>query len=87
MRRARPAATVMALTLTCLSWLLLISPAAGAATVNALNSPEPTRPVALASTGLDITTPVIIGLATLVVGIGLVCWAFLRRGSAGHPHR
>jgi amino acid transporter len=32
----------------------------------------------LASTGLDITVPVIIGLSTLVVGMALVCWAFLR---------
>jgi hypothetical protein len=43
----------------------------------------------LASTGLDITVPVIIGLATLVVGMALVCWAFLRgpRSSRRSGHR
>ncbi len=38
-------------------------------------------PVQLASTGFDITVPVVVGLSMLVVGIGLISWAFLRGGS------
>lgn len=69
--------------------LILIAPAAAAANIHS-DSPAvaPTighpGPVALASTGLDITMPVVIGLATLVLGIVLVAWAFLRTGSAEH---
>lgn len=33
----------------------------------------------LAETGFDITVPIIIGIAALVLGILLVGWAFLRR--------
>ena len=39
-------------------------------------------PIELASTGFDITVPVIIGLSTLIVGIGFVSWAFLRGSRA-----
>ena len=65
------------------------APAAAAATID-VDSPAVTPtgshpgPVALASTGLDITMPVVIGLGTLILGIILVAWAFLRRGSAEH---
>jgi hypothetical protein len=81
-----------AVLLCCISFvaLILLAPAAAAANIHA-GSPAvaPTStahpgPVALASTGLDITMPVIIGLGTLIVGIMLVAWAFLRTGPAEH---
>jgi hypothetical protein len=34
----------------------------------------------LASTGLDITVPVVVGLAILVLGTVMVGWAFLATG-------
>ena len=37
----------------------------------------------LASTGLDITVPVIIGLGALVLGTVMVGWAFLATGRRG----
>lgn len=36
----------------------------------------------LASTGLNVATPVIIGLCLLAVGLAFVAWAFLRGSSA-----
>jgi len=77
--------------LCCLTFLtlILIAPAAAAATIDA-NSPAVTPtsshpgPVALATTGLDIAMPVVIGLGTLILGIILVAWAFLRTGSTEH---
>lgn len=69
--------------------LILLAPAAAAASIDT-ESPvvSPTSghpgPVALASTGLDIAMPVVIGLGTLILGIILVAWAFLRTGSAEH---
>lgn len=71
--------------------LLALTPAAAAATL-AGRSPSITptgtgpEPRALATTGLDITVPVIIGLTTLVLGIAVVAWAFLRTGSSGQRH-
>lgn len=77
--------------LCCLTFvsLILIAPAAAAVTIDTASpAVEPTSnhpgPIALASTGLDITMPVIIGLGTLILGIVLVAWAFLRTGSAEH---
>lgn len=77
--------------LCCLTFvaLILLAPAAAASTID-VESPavSPTSghpgPVALASTGLDIAMPVVIGLGTLILGIILVAWAFLRTGSAEH---
>lgn len=74
--------------------LLLLTPPAAAATAGRLspvglpNTPSAGggEPMALATTGLDITVPIIIGLSTLVLGIALVAWAFLRTGS-GQRHR
>ena len=80
-----------AVLLCCITFvaLVLIAPAAVAANIDSDGpSVAPTGghpgPVALASTGLDITIPVIIGLGTLVLGIVLVAWAFLRTGPAEH---
>ena len=39
-------------------------------------------PAVLATTGLDLTTPIIVGLSILVLGTALVAWAVLR-GSRG----
>jgi len=74
--------------------LLLLTPAAAAATAGRMglvglpNTPSAGggEPMALATTGLDITVPIIIVLSTLVLGIALVAWAFLRTGS-GQRHR
>lgn len=85
MTRARrvSAATVLA-ALTLMS-LLLLAPAAAAGGIGDA-SPAVTPagphadPIALATTGLDITVPVIIGITTLVLGIAFLAWAFLRTG-------
>jgi hypothetical protein len=79
--------------LCCLTFLalVLVAPAAAAVTIDgdspAVTAVSPTGshpgPV-LASTGLDIAMPVVIGLGTLILGILLVAWAFLRTGSAEH---
>jgi hypothetical protein len=45
-----------------------------------------TRPMMLASTGLDIGVPVIIGLGVLVLGTVMVGWVFLATGRAGEPN-
>ena len=80
----------VAVLLSCLTFvtLILIAPAAAAANIDSVSpAVAPTTrpgPIALASTGLDITMPVIIGLGTLILGIVLVAWAFLRTGSAEH---
>ncbi len=68
--------------------LLSPLPTAAASTVTSLPlSPSPVAPSPahrtprmLASTGLDITVPVVVGLIVLVVGIMLVGWAFLATG-------
>ncbi len=53
--------------------------------------PGSTTPRMLASTGLDITVPVVIGLSVLVLGTLMVGWAFLATGrrspEAGGSHR
>ena len=43
-------------------------------------------PMMLASTGLDITVPIIIGLSALLLGTIMVGWAFLATGRRGQ-HR
>ncbi|RIJ77118.1 LPXTG cell wall anchor domain-containing protein [Nakamurella silvestris] len=47
---------------------------AGAVAAEASTTP----PIMLAQTGFDITWPVILGIAALLLGIALVGWAFLR---------
>jgi len=42
--------------------------------------PATSPPMMLASTGLDITIPIIIGLGALVLGTLMVGWAFLATG-------
>lgn len=76
--------------LCCVSFvaLIVIAPAAAAASIDthspvAASTGHP-LPVALASTGLNITLPVVLGLCALVLGIILVGWAVLRTGSAEH---
>ncbi len=89
MRRMSSAAGLAVLTLLT---LLLVTPAAAAATADRMSSTGPStvptgsEPMALATTGLDITVPVVIGLSTLVLGMAVVAWAFLRTGSA-QQHR
>ncbi|MGS0686610.1 hypothetical protein ACVBEQ_15940 [Nakamurella sp. GG22] len=46
-------------------------------------TPTPTQPMMLASTGLDITVPIIIGLSVLALGTLMVGWAFLATGRRG----
>ena len=63
---------------------LFASPAAFAGlkaeTTVAPESPNPSAPMMLASTGFDITVPIIIGLSVLVLGTVMVGWAFLATG-------
>lgn len=89
MARIQRMSAAVVLSLLTFVTLILLAPAAAAANIDAVSPAlTPTTghpgPVALASTGLDITMPVIIGLGTLVLGIVLVAWAFLRTGSAEH---
>jgi hypothetical protein len=68
---------------------LIASPAASAnvreqlATGPSSPTPTPTQPLMLASTGLDITVPIIIGLSVLALGTVMVGWAFLATGRQG----
>ncbi len=89
MNHLRRMLSVASLFLLSLCVLVFLAPASTAAVrpVSPTVSPTTTRgPMALASTGFDITVPVIIGLTTLVLGIGLLAWAFLRTGSTNHHH-
>lgn len=75
---------------------VLTAGAAGAATVwtpvspTTAGDPAPTVPaptaMVLASTGLDIVWPVVVGLALLLAGTVAVGWAFLATGRRGQ-HR
>ncbi len=77
--------TSAAAALATLITLLLVAPAAAAAGVDDVSpavtpaGPQP-GPIALATTGLDITVPVILGITTLILGIAFLAWAFLRTG-------
>lgn len=81
--------TVGTLALTSLAVALLTAPTAAAdlreAPVIVPDSPT-TGPMMLASTGLDITVPVVLGLAALLLGTVMVGWAFLATGRRGQ-HR
>ena len=75
--------TSAALAVLSLALALLASPAAFAglreeSTVTV--EPPTSGPLMLASTGLDITVPIIIGLGLLVLGTVMVGWAFLATG-------
>ena len=83
----RQAALLVGLTLTGLLVILLTGPTAGAAEVHEVVTASPGGNVTLASTGFNITGPVIVGLCFLVAGIALVCWAFLRGSSPRHRER
>ena len=71
-----------------LAFALLIVPAASASVAYDAVPADPTpatgvtsgQTMVLASTGLDITVPVVIGLAVLVLGTVMVGWAFLATG-------
>jgi hypothetical protein len=89
MPKLRRLSSALGLAVCSLLALLLITPAAAAATSDDVSpAVTPTgahpTPIALATTGLDITVPVIIGITTLVLGIAVVGWAFLRTGPAEH---
>lgn len=81
--------TVGALALVSLAVALLAAPAAAAelreAQVVVPDAPT-SAPMMLASTGLDITVPVVIGLVALLLGTLMVGWAFLATGRRGQ-HR
>ena len=49
-----------------------------------VTGPPSTTPMMLASTGLDITVPIIIGLSALILGTLMVGWAFLATGRRQH---
>ncbi|HEY4993665.1 MAG TPA: hypothetical protein VII33_16450 [Nakamurella sp.] len=82
--------TTGALALLSLAFAVLVSPAASAGlrqetTVSAApTAPAGTpAPLMLASTGLDITVPIIVGLGLLALGTVMVGWAFLATGRRG----
>ena len=81
--------TVGTLALVSLAVALLAAPTAAAelreAPVVVPDAPT-SAPMMLASTGLDITVPVVIGLVALLLGTLMVGWAFLATGRRGQ-HR
>jgi hypothetical protein len=92
-RSMRAWLTAAALVVISLGVALLASPTASAglrqeATVSprAVTPTIDPAPMMLASTGLDITVPIIIGLSVLVLGTVMVGWAFLATGRRGQ-HR
>lgn len=89
MSKARFGVFAVVLPVWTLLTLLLLAPAASAAdTTTTLLAPTSANgePMALATTGLDIMVPVIIGITTLIIGIAVVAWAFLRTGPANQRH-
>jgi hypothetical protein len=87
LRSLRAWLTTATLVVISLGVALLASPTAfaglrqesavGATSVTPTTEPAP---MMLASTGLDITVPIIIGLSVLVLGTVMVGWAFLATG-------
>lgn len=71
--------------------VLVSAPAAPSATTVPSLPPGSTAPRMLASTGLDLTVPVVLGLAILMLGTVMVGWAFLATGrratGSGRTHR
>ncbi len=90
MESAGRTGSAVGLLLLALIAMVLLAPVAAATTsvIGPTLTPTSTdpEPMALATTGLDITVPVIIGLSMLVLGIAVVSWAFLRTGSADPRH-
>lgn len=86
MRMTRPLRlwlTSAALVLVGLFLALLVAPTASADLSEQPIVPTGTpgtAPMMLASTGLDITVPVLVGLGALVLGTVMVGWAFLATG-------
>ena len=75
--------TSAALVVFSLALALIAAPAASADLSEepiVATGPAGTAPLMLASTGLDITVPIIIGLGALVLGTLMVGWAFLATG-------
>lgn len=62
---------------------LLVLPAVVSGVASAEATPP--SPVMLAETGFDITWPVILGIAALLLGIAFVGWAFLRNPDRKAP--
>ena len=83
MRQAGRLTSAVTLLLLWCAALVLGGPSAAAATPTGAAG---AHPAALASTGLNITEPVIIGIVLLILGIAALAWAFLRKGSA-EQHR
>jgi|SRR6476660_9998060 hypothetical protein len=82
-RALRSAVAVVVPTLLSLALALFVAPAASAGLREdpaVTTDVNPGPPMMLASTGLDITVPVVIGLAVLVLGTVMVGWAFLATG-------
>ena len=81
--------TTAVLTVLSVVLTMLASSAASAAPLEITTPPSgsrTTKPLMLASTGLDITVPIIIGLSVLALGTVMVGWAFLATGRPGR-HR
>jgi len=79
--------TTSVLILTSVACALLAAPAAVAGLneeTTVSTTPTTPAPMMLASTGLDITIPIIIGLGALVLGTVMVGWAFLATGRRQH---
>jgi hypothetical protein len=73
-------AILMVISVAC---ALLAAPAAVAGLneeTTVSTGPVTSPPMLLASTGLDITVPIMIGLGALVLGTLMVGWAFLATG-------
>jgi len=72
-----------------LALAVLVAPAASADLSEepiVATGPSGAEPLMLASTGLDITVPVIVGLSALLLGTVMIGWAFLATGRRGQ-HR
>lgn len=82
-RSLRACVTTCMLALLGLGWALLASPTASAGGKNqstVVPESSSAAPMVLASTGFDITVPIIIGLSVLLLGTVMVGWAFLATG-------
>ena len=83
-RTRRALVTTSVVALLGLGWALLVSPAASAGARNEATvipeSSATSAPMMLASTGFDITGPIVIGLSVLLLGTVMVGWAFLATG-------
>jgi len=91
MRRHRWRIGLLAMAVSMMSMLMApVAWADGAAgavePVTETPADTPTGAVALAHTGLDITVPMMVGLAVLLVGTVLVAWAVLRGSRSGGSH-